>query len=75
MAPHASHRHTTVAERIRAEFNELPGLRLTRAQVRRLCSVDLRTCEQVLADLEREGFLSCDNQGQFARPTSSRRSA
>ncbi len=63
------------AARIRAEFNEMPGLRLTSAQVRRLCALDRTVCERALAELQREGFLRCDNTGVFMRAAPARRSA
>ena len=37
--------------RVRAEFAEMPGLRLTLLQAARLCAVDLATCAAVLASL------------------------
>lgn len=64
-----------IAARIRDEFNEMPGLRLTAAQVRRLCAIDAAACERALADLAREGFLSRDSRGLFVRAASARRSA
>jgi hypothetical protein len=63
------------AARIRAEFNEMPGLRLTSAQVRRLCALDGTVCERALAELQREGFLRLDNRGLFMRAAVARRSA
>ena len=64
-----------IAARIRGEFNEMPGLRLTAAQVRRLCALDGPACERALAELEREGFLVCDSRGLFMRAVAARRSA
>jgi hypothetical protein len=63
------------AARIRAEFTEMPGLRLTSAQVRRLCALDSTACDRALAELQREGFLRRDNTGLFMRAVSARRSA
>jgi hypothetical protein len=53
--------------RIRIEFNELPGLRLTLAQARRLCDVDVGTCAGALDDLLRQGFLLRMADGSFVR--------
>jgi hypothetical protein len=64
-----------VTARIRAEFNEMPGLRLTVAQVRRLWALDGPVCDRALAALEREGFLCCDDHGLFMRAAAARRSA
>ena len=36
-------------ERVRAEFMEMPGLRLTPAQVQRLCGIESMMCKAVLA--------------------------
>ena len=38
-------------DRARAEFREMPGLRLTAAQARRLWSLDVGVCAVVLAEL------------------------
>jgi hypothetical protein len=53
--------------RIRAEFLEMPGLRLTPAQVQRLCGAEQRLCQQVLDTLVDERFLSVDANGAYAR--------
>ena len=37
--------------RARAEFREMPGLRLTAAQARRLWTLDAGVCDVVLAEL------------------------
>ena len=39
------------------EYSDLPGLRLTEAQMRRLLGVDAPTCDAVLRRLEQEHFL------------------
>ena len=43
--------------RIRGEFLEMPGLRLTSAQAARLWAVDRRTSEWILDGLTNAGFL------------------
>ena len=43
--------------RVRAEFLEMPGLRVTRAQARRLWALDPTLCETVLAALVESNFL------------------
>ena len=45
-------------ERIRAEFAEMPGMRLTAEQVERLSGVDRAVCQDVLEDLVRARFLN-----------------
>lgn len=61
--------HRTLLTRIRAEFREMPGLRLTLAQTQRLCGGDRRTCEEVLAALVDERFLQL-RHGYYSRPSS-----
>jgi hypothetical protein len=53
-------------ERIRAEFMETPGMRLTPEQVSRLAGVDRAVCRSVLEDLVRAGFLIGSN-GSYIR--------
>lgn len=58
--------------RIRAEYREMPGLRLTFAQACRLWQVDVPTCSVVLQALVDEGFLIGRPDGRFvALPTTS----
>ena len=42
---------------VQAEYLEMPGLGLTRAQVRRLCGLEDRTCDVVLEQLTATRFL------------------
>jgi two-component system cell cycle response regulator DivK len=53
--------------RIRAEFLEMPGLRLTTAQVHRLCGVKHTLCQQMLDTLVDARFLSVNASGVYAR--------
>jgi len=48
---------TEILQRVRAEFLEMPGLRLTRAQARRLWAVDDALCDAILAALVDARFL------------------
>ena len=48
---------TDVLQRVRAEYREMPGLRLTQRQAQRLWDLDSSTCEAVLEILESTGFL------------------
>jgi hypothetical protein len=54
-------------ERIRAEFLEMPGMRLTPEQVERLSGVDSPICKAVLDDLLRAGFLCISANGSYCR--------
>jgi Fic family protein len=58
----------TLLRRIRAEFAEMPGLRLTRDQAMRLWSLPEETCERLLGELERTGFLRRLDNGAYGRP-------
>ena len=44
-------------ERIRAEYIEMPGMRLTAPQIERLSGVDHVTCQAALGELVRDGIL------------------
>ena len=48
--------------RIRADYREMPGLRLTLPQAARLFSLELTGCERVFDALVREGFLATDGR-------------
>ena len=60
--------HTSY-ERLRNEFLEMPGLRLTAAQARRLCGLDLTACQAALAALVDARFLRRAADGSYARLT------
>jgi hypothetical protein len=60
-------------DRLRSEYAELPSLRLTSAQVRRLCGVnDALLCESVLRAMVEIGFLARNAEGLFIRGQSER---
>jgi hypothetical protein len=50
--------------RIRAEFEEMPGLKLTLRQASRLFNIDIAKCERVLAQLVVLGALRI-SEGSF----------
>lgn len=54
-------------QRVRAEFLEMPGLRLTPEQARRLWGLDEPTCARVLELLLEEGFLFRSRLGVYGR--------
>jgi hypothetical protein len=58
-----------ILDRLRAEFLEMPGLRLTAEQVHRLCGVEKKTCRAVLDALVSEKFLCAKSDGTYARLT------
>ena len=58
-------------ERLRGEFLEMPGLRLTLAQAQRLCGIDPGCCKAVLDALVEARFLCLKPNGMYARLTDS----
>jgi hypothetical protein len=58
-----------VLTRLRAEFLEMPGLRLKSEQVQRLCGVERTLCQMMLDALVNEGFLCVGSDGRYARLT------
>jgi hypothetical protein len=55
--------------RIRSEYLEMPGLRLTVEQAQRLCGVERTQCKAVLDALVEEKFLCVKVNGAYARAT------
>jgi hypothetical protein len=63
----------TLLARIRAEFSEMPGLKLTVVQACRLWSVNEAACRDALGALTRERFLFETPSGAFvALPSATR---
>lgn len=66
----------SLVDRVRGEYREMPGLRLTLAQARRLWQMDAATCETVLDELVREAFLYKTGNGAYiASPSTTSRQA
>ena len=59
--------HNAMLKRIRAEYLEMPGLRLTLEQARRLCGVERALCQMVLDALVDAKFLCVKSDGAYAR--------
>jgi hypothetical protein len=59
--------HNAMLTRIRAEYLEMPGLRLTLEQARRLCGVERALCQMVLDALVDAKFLCVKSDGAYAR--------
>jgi hypothetical protein len=53
---------------IRAEYQEMPGLLLTSAQVCRMWGLDCATCRAAMDELLRCGFLVARQNGAYGRP-------
>ncbi len=60
---------THTIDRLRAEFLEMPGLRLTVKQVQRLCGIDGKVCQRVLDALVARRFLRVHHDGTYSRLT------
>jgi hypothetical protein len=55
----------SVLRRVRAEYLEMPGLRLTSAQAQRLWGLDRGTCDELLTTLTSAHFLDRTRDGAF----------
>jgi len=53
---------------VRAEYLEMPGLRLTRRQAQRLWALDGATCDALLDMLESTHFLRRSPRGEYMLP-------
>jgi len=56
-----------VLNRLRGEFMEMPGLRLTAEQVQRLCGIERTMCQVALDSLVESKFLCVNPDGQYGR--------
>ena len=61
-----------VLERVRAEYLEMPGMKLRIEQVQRLCGIEQTMCKLVLAALVKANFLSLKSDGTYVRLTEGR---
>ena len=59
-----------IARRVRADFREMPGLRLTPAQARRLWGLELEMCDAVIEALVASHFLRWTAAGSVTRAES-----
>ena len=64
-----------IARLIEAEFRDMPGMRLTDAQIRRLWNLSGELCDVVLDQMCRAGQLMRDQTGQYVRPMGPRLTA
>jgi hypothetical protein len=69
MNPHSHNVRATdeVLRRVQGEFLEMPGLRLTEAQARRLWGLDAASCDALLGALVDAKFLFRTRDGAFMR--------
>ena len=59
--------HPSVYERVRGEFNEMPGLQLTIAQAAKLFGMDAASCRRVIVALVEAAFLRWTPAGTVVR--------
>ena len=64
-------RHRLVA-RLKGEFEEMPGLRLTAAQASRFLGLEPAACARLLGELVTHGVLATTGSGHYVRRSSDR---
>lgn len=64
---HRSTADDALLRRVRSEFSEMPGMRLTLDQAMRLWAIDRPTCSALLGSLVAAHFLACDDYGRYRR--------
>jgi hypothetical protein len=62
-------RLSRLLRQIQSEYREMPGLKLTEAQARRLWALDGDTCSLVLTTLLEQRFLRFTARGMYVRAT------
>jgi hypothetical protein len=67
MTPEPTHTTDEVLHRVQGEFLEMPGLRLTEPQARRLWGLDSAACSALLGALVDAKFLFRTRDGAFMR--------
>jgi hypothetical protein len=67
MTSEATHAPDDVLLRVQSEFLEMPGLRLTEPQARRLWGLDSASCAALLSALVDADFLFRTRDGAFMR--------
>ena len=67
MSPEPIRANDEVLRRVQGEFLEMPGLRLTPAQARRLWGLDAAACDALLCALVDANFLFRTRDGAFMR--------
>jgi hypothetical protein len=59
--------HEDIVRLVKKEFLEMPGLRLTESQARKLWTLEPSLCSAVMTELVDNGFLLRTPQGTFVR--------
>lgn len=65
--PDPARRGRESLEIVRAQFQESPGIRLTKSQVMRLCGLDDGACLDILGALVQDNFLRLKPDGCYVR--------
>jgi hypothetical protein len=60
-------RHEQILDRLRAEYREMPGMRLKLEQVQRLCGIEPPVCKLALEALVEAKFLRLGSDGTYVR--------
>lgn len=58
-------RHEQILERLRAEYREMPDMRLKLEQVQRLCGIEQPLCKLALEALVEAKFLRLGSDGAY----------
>ena len=61
------HARTELIGRVRGEFSDMPGLRLTLRQASRLWSHSPEVCKRIFQELEHQGVLKRANGDAYCR--------
>ncbi len=56
-----------LVRRVRSEFDEMPGLRLTFAQAKLLFGLEGGCCQRILSFLAESGYLARTRDGRYGR--------
>lgn len=56
-----------LVRRVRSEFDEMPGLRLTFAQAKLLFGLEAGCCQRILGFLAQSGYLARTRDGRYGR--------
>jgi hypothetical protein len=59
-----------LVDRVRGEFNEMPGLKLTMEQAAKLWGMDMTACRQIIDALVESSFLRWTPTGRIVRADS-----
>jgi hypothetical protein len=57
----------SIVNTVRGEFNEMPGMKLTRDQFCRLWHLERHVAERVIRSLTNSGFLQKDHDNRYGR--------